>query len=872
MALVIESPRSVGDRKRLAQQCAEAGELKPILAEFRHSGESGITRRFLAAHTLLAGKRAAAERAYLIDQLIRTLYDTAILTRFPLNNPTQGEHLAIFATGGYGRGELAPFSDIDLLFLQGYRHNAWVERVVEFILYALWDVGLKPGYAIHTVKDALTAGTRDHVVRTAQLDARFLCGDAPLRAHFQESWHARFQGKSSRAFRLAKIAEAEARHARFGESRYLLEPHLKEGKGGLRDIQLLRWLEAASPTSEGAQTLALLTRAEALLWTLRWHLHLLARRAEERIAFEYQPELARKFGIVERHGQKDVERMMRLYFRNARWIGQVSQGLLPLHRDAKPARGIIGDDQAGKSAESLLCFFERAQSEGVEFEGATQARLRQAARRLSTELRLNPRALPVLLRIMRMPRRSEYWLTQLSEAGILGRLLPDFGRVVGHMQFDMYHHFTVDDHSIGAIGQLHDLLRGEFLKDMDAIREISAEFPLLLADPPEALFIATLFHDIAKGREGDHSVLGADIVKNVGPLFGLSPEATEIAAWLVRHHLLMSTTAFRRNLDDPKTIADFREKIPSRLHLQLLLLLTIADIRAVGPRTWNSWKAQLLGLLYKRATEEAEKSGGSASIEAVLGALEGTLQKAGWTGEELEIHRRSLPADYLHSAVPVATLARQAELVRQVRHGRNHAIILTQENAATILEIATGDRPGLVEQLAGALALAGMSIWEARIATLRDSIAIDTFAIVDAAGSPIIDESRRRRMLNEIEAVLHAPEATLDKLRGLGRSIDRTRAAFPAGVRIAIENNASAQATLIEVAGRDRRGLVFDLARVLGKWGCSIAAAKIATFGHRAIDSFYITRNDGKLTDPDLMEKLREDLRQVLEGTEQSRS
>ena len=562
------------------------------------------------------------------------------------------EPLAIAATGGYGRGVLAPFSDIDLMFINRDTPSPATLATVEFMLYFLWDLGLKVGHATRSVSECIAEAERDLTARTSMIDARQLSGDTALFQSFQSAFLQFCHDAGAGTFIRAKQDERDLRHRRYGESPFLVEPNIKEGRGGLRDLQTLYWMtryvfgtqvmgELVGPESPGG---GILTASEAkharrswdFLWTVRFHLHYVAGRAEDRLTFDLQPVVGARMGYT-RHGRQDgVERFMRHYFLTAREITRITTVLEPavvraalgppaLEAETDPAlleQGFVLAD--GK----LLC----AAGHDFEREPLLMLRILQVAR--DRHLALHPLALRALIRHERGaialrhdpvaaiafqdllcgpeegPGRGEgaKWMAVLNESGFLGRYIPDWARVVGQMQFDTYHVFTVDEHTIEAIRVLNALERGDLVEVAPIATGLAEDL-----HSRRSLYNAMLLHDIAKGRGGDHSELGAELAMQLGPTVGLSAEETDTVSWLVLHHLLLSQTAFKRDIDDPKTIMDLADTIQSPERLKLLLVLTVADMRAVSARVWNGWKATLLRELYARVADVL--AGGLASTE-----------------------------------------------------------------------------------------------------------------------------------------------------------------------------------------------------------------------------------------------------------------
>jgi [protein-PII] uridylyltransferase len=564
----------------------------------------------------ITGLEAARLLGKLTDGLISALYDHAT-SDSDLGEP---DHLSVAATGGYGRGVRAPFSDVDLLFLTDTEPTQQTLRVVEYMLYFLWDLGVKVGHATRSIEDCLVEGAKDTTIRTALLDARHIAGDAPLFADFHARFRAACKDAGVAEYIAAKQAERDVRHRRYGDSPFVVEPNVKEGRGGLRDLQTLYWIARYVYDTQTMGELAdvgdVLTQAEAkhgrraweFLWTVRFHLHYVAGRAEERLTFDLQPVVGARMGYT-RHGRQDgVERFMRHYFLTAREIARLTRILEPaILREALGPPAIAAETDKGL----LKCGFVLAEGAllpmpGRDFdqEPIQMLRILQVARdrnlelhplairsliqneRRAVELRGDPQAAALFMDLMcgggpqhrhaRLHPDGAHWLSIMNETGFLGRYIPDWARIVGQMQFDTYHVFTVDEHTIEAVRILNSMERGE----LSEIAPVASSLVDHLQSR-RALYLAMLLHDIAKGRGGDHSELGADIALKVGPALGLSAEETETVSWLVLHHLILSTIAFKRDIDDPKTILDLADTIQSPERLRHLLMLTVADMRAV---------------------------------------------------------------------------------------------------------------------------------------------------------------------------------------------------------------------------------------------------------------------------------------------------
>ncbi len=822
----------------------------------------------------ITGLQAARLLAALIDGLIEALYAHAAGV---LGKP---EALSIAATGGYGRGVLAPFSDIDLLFLTPQHPSAHMLRVVEYMLYFLWDLGLKVGHATRSAPECLAEGARDATIRTALLDARHLAGEAALFDEFHAEFAAACKEAGPADYILAKQAERDLRHRRFGDSPFVVEPNIKDGRGGLRDLQTLYWIAryayGTQTMGELAQVGGVLTDAEArharraweFLWTVRFHLHYVAGRAEERLTFDLQPVVGARMGYT-RHGRQDgVERFMRHYFLTVREVVRVTRILEPamLRAALGPPAVAAETDKGLLNAGFVLSEGRLMTMSGRDFDAEPIQMLRILKTARDRDLSLHPLALRALIRSERAAARlrddpeaarlfldllcgrpggssgrdGAHWLSILNEVGFLGRYLPDWARVVGQMQFDTYHVFTVDEHTIEAIRVLSRLERGE-LSEVAPIASSVVDH----MQSRRALYVAMLLHDIAKGRGGDHSQLGAEIALRVGPQLGLSAEETETVSWLVLHHLLLSETAFKRDIDDAKTILDLADLIQSPERLKLLLVLTVADMRAVSPKVWNNWKATLLRELYSRVAEVL--AGGLATTERDVRVSRAKQASAELLGDFTEAEAAAFmdlgyPSYWL--SFDPETHARHARLVREAEARHAPLTVHTEPlpaRAVTEVTVYCADHAGLFSRITGALAVAGASIVDARIHTLTNGMALDTFWIQDAAGGAFEAPHRLARLSVLIEQALSGQlQLDLEIRKVSAALLGRRMRAIHVPPRVVIDNHASNTFTVIEVNGRDRPGLLHDVTAAISAEGLQIGSAHVTTYGVRAVDVFYV--------------------------------
>jgi len=843
----------------------------------------------------LSGRATSRAIAWAVDQLIRSMFSFAVRHVYPKSNPTAGERISVIAVGGYGRGEMAPYSDVDLLSLFPYRQTPWGEQVVEYLLYMLWDLGLKVGNATRSADECMRLAQSDITIRTGLLEARYLCGDAALYRDLRRRFRKEIMARTGPDFVEAKLAERDQRHKRFGDSRYVVEPNIKEGKGGLRDLHTLFWIgkyafqvpKVADLVDRGVLTQAEFrhfAKAEEYLWAVRCHLHYLAGRAEERLTFDAQPEIGQRMRYTDRPGSRGVERFMKHYYLVAKEVGDLTRIFCAaLEEQFKrkshfrlPRMGqrlervggfvieggridVVDDDLFQRDPVSLIRLFHESDKHGADIHPRVLRLVTRSLHLIDASLRENSDANQMFLEILTSRRDPETTLRRMNEAGVLGRFVPDFGRVVAQMQHDMYHVYTVDEHTIRAIGMLSKIEHGSLEEDLPLSNEIIHKI-----QSRPVLFLAVLLHDIAKGRGGDHSEIGADIAHELGPRVGLSDAETETVAWLVRHHLAMSSTAFKRDIQDPKTVSDFAALVQSPERLKLLLVLTVADIRAVGPAVWNGWKGQLLRELYHR-TEEALSGGASTerAVERVAAAQEALRPcLPDWPDEAFAAYLDRGQSSYWLST-DTETLARHAELVRRTdESGKRLAVDFRSDafHAVTEVTIYTQDHHGLFALMAGAMAVSGVNIVEAKIFTTNDGMALDTFWVQDVAGGPLDDARVLAKLESTIESTLMG---VVDPDRALARQVgipSRTRV-FEVTPRVIIDNTASHVFTVIEVNARDRRELLYDVTGEIAELGLSIATARVATYGESAVDVFYVKDVFGlKVTHDGKVDRIRTEL------------
>jgi len=884
--LDIDNRRAIIDRRAIAQRLDGLGSSKKAQAEAAsllrgalEYGRAEVAKRLIEHPG--DGRSAAKATTYLHDQIVRLIHDFV----------GDGGDMALVGLGGTGRGEMAPFSDLDLMFLTAKAPTPEQDRAAEAMLHMLWDLKLKVGHSVRSVAQLISLAKKDMTIRTAALEARWLWGDEKLFDAAVLHFRKEVVGGTAAEFVTAKLAERDERHVKMGDSRYVVEPNVKDGKGGLRDLHTLYWIgkyvhgveRPADLVGAGLLTAAefrRFDRAERFFWSVRCHLHQLAGRAEERLSFEYQPQIANIMHYADRPGKSAVERFMQFYFINAKTVGDLTGVFLAqldeqmgkkgfrfalptIRRRPKKLGGftldrgrisIPSDDYFRADSVRLIELFAVAGREQLEIHPIAMRAAARDSTLIDREVRHDQRANALFLETLSCIHKPETVLRWMNEAGVFGRFVPDFGRVVAQMQFDMYHHYTVDEHSIRAIGLLAAIERGE----------LKTEHPLSTAilqkqiASRRALYVAVLLHDIAKGRGGDHSVIGAEIALKLCPRFGLDEAETEVVSWLVRYHLLMSSTAFKRDLADPKTIDDFIQQVKSPERLRLLLVLTVVDIRAVGPGIWNEWKRTLLRTLFEAAEERLRLGHKQHGRAEIVEARQKDLGDAlGWKSSAIRAHFKRLPDSYwLAEPLPWQIANARQVATAEAHIGDASPNVVAEddpESGATRISVFTPDREGLFYRICAGLAAAGANIIDARIHTTRDGMALDNLLVLDSRNKPYADRRLRGRLVQSVEKALTGAEPSLPAPQ---RGGDRS-AAFRVAPSVTVADKASSRTTVVEINALDRPALLAGLAAAIHAKGHQIHSAHIATYGERAVDVFYLTRADGKKLHVDDIEPLR---------------
>ncbi|MHB1845878.1 MAG: [protein-PII] uridylyltransferase [Deltaproteobacteria bacterium] len=790
-----------------------------------------------------------------MDRLIRALAERAGL---------DAKRVALVAQGGYGRRELTPGSDVDLLALYDGPAPA-----LDTVLYPLWDLRLELGHAARTPAEALRFAEEDPVGLSALLDARLLWGSRRLFEGVERGLSERLQGQRGEAYILAKRDELVARRSRYGASVFLLEPNVKQCEGGLRDLQTAVWMARVRYRVSGLRQLLAASvlppssvagamRARDFLWRVRAELHLGAGRKEDQLTFDRQLEVARALGYRDSREGLAVEQLMRHYYLAAAACKRIADEIVERCLEARGAKRPQETpiDHELKLWGSQLTVTERSVFEvdptaiaraflaagrlGVPLYSYARDLVAQELPRVDEQVRADPRATLALRELFSLEDTDGAWLTQMHELGALTAFLPELGRVTALAQHDVYHVYTVDVHLVRALRRLYALRRGDLVREEPELTRLCLQARAWLP-----LCLGVLFHDSGKGQGGQHSERGAELVRSAGGRLGLSPHELGLAEFLVREHLTLSHVAQRRDLADPETIERFAAQMGTAERLELLYLLTYVDVSSVGPSTWTDWKARLFRELYQKSREQLE---GTRRRRPAGERLRRGLARLGLSPHELELFLGRMPERYLRSVRARGALRHRRLLERL--SGRPLAAQRVRRGHATELVLAARDRPGLLALFAGALAAHRITILSAEVYSSSAGEALDVFLVQAADGGPLPLE-RWRAARADLRRVLGGAESPQALLARRIRVSPLLRHPLPAvETKIRIDNDAAQRATVIDVQAEDRLGLLFTLARSLHELGLEISLAKVMTEANRAVDSFYVTKGGEKLADP----------------------
>ena len=851
-------------------------------------------------------RRVNEEHADLVDRLVRKLFRLAE-DRYFEHFPRLDFRLSVIAVGGYGRRELSLGSDIDLLFIFPGKINPYVETLTEVITHRLWDARLTVGVAARTIQDCMRVGREDLSTLTSFLDARFLIGDPGLHAELEREVRDHLK-KHATSFVDGKLEEMRKRHERFGESVYLLQPNLRESVGALRDFHTAMWMARVSQWEVrrpehlllhsflDAEELEELLGALDFLWRARNELHRSGRK-DDRLHFAAQEPLAEHLGYEGEDGAFPIEELMRSYYIHARSVARLSRRVIDDARNSERLRRTSTQRGSHALAEGfalvdgrleipsaslleerpvrLLSVFAIAQHHDVELSARAQRLVRQHLQLVDDAFRKDPEAATLFRQLLQSPTRVYRTLAVMDELGLLGAYLPEFGRLGGLWQQDMYHTYTVDVHSLFLIEQLRRLRKGDMREELPfptaLVREVEA---------PEIIYLGCMIHDIGKGLGGGHSERGAAMVPGIAQRLGLSEDEQDRVEFVVREHLTMSEMAERRDVHDSRVILNLANLCGSRERLRSLYLVTIADIRSVSPEAWTAWKGNLLEALYRNAAEWLEAGGeGPDATRAYLERamrradearrhLADRLVKGGASRPSVESFLDVVPPRFFLDHSPSQLLSQLGSALAFVASDDLVGVYPFHpdhdEPEFWGICVIARDRPGLFSQVTGVLTACGHNILAAHVYTTRSGLAIEIYQLDPIAGGAEEEEL-------EVERIQTRLHGLLSGVRDVGTHTARPSARRPRSLRapppsVRIANQDSDFYTIIDVSTNDRPALLFDITRSLSDLGLEIVMSRAAIRANRVTDTFYITDAGHKVTDPERQQEIEASVLQAIQA------
>lgn len=904
------------DTKQLRQKLIDIGEngdgdRAAVMAALRIALEEAkdlATEMFEKGR--LNGLEMARRLSAIHDDVLCALYDYAVHYVVRASNPTTAERIAVCAVGGYGRGEMAPFSDLDLLFvLADKKGSPFTESVTEYVLYMLWDLGLKVGHSTRSAEQCISLAKEDQTILTALLDLRFVAGDKELAADLYQKYGKFVSAGRGRNYITAKLEERDIRHEREGNSRYVIEPNIKEGKGGLRDLHVLYWIAKYIQTDMdiidpqrakdyvdmglfGPNAATRFTRAADFLWRARIHLHLVAGRATETLSFDRQTILARKMGHASGEIEEAVEKFMREYFINAREVGALTRiacakleadnairlpgGLdrfLPNSRRAIKEDGFIiehgrlnfkDDMQIREDPSLILKLFLIAGKRNLDIHPDAFGAINFRRNLIDTEFRRNPENSKIFQDILLSAKAPYATLKVMNEAGVLGRYLLEFGGIVARTQFNMHHAYTVDEHTLRLVNYFHDILSGELEDENPVASTIAKSFT---KSQKRILYMTCLLHDTGKGK-GDQCIEGAQLGRRACRRLGLPQDEIDTVSWLIRRHLDLSETAQRRDISDPDTIAEFGQLMGSQERLDLLYVLTVVDIRAVGPGIWNDWKGVLLRGLHGSTSRYLDGKEELAPAAKARAAREQLLER--------------LPAAHAARITPfldelgdrywlnfsMTALVRHARFFDDMAEASDDIQSYTRlDRPKDITEIwvAARNRPGLFTDMTKAIASTNAAIVGARLHTGpmtdgRPPRVMNVFYLQNTDGLAFGRKNDRALTLLKTR-MTKAARGEANTLSISKPMASKRAGAIPVRSKVRFPETARDGVSIIEVEGRDRPGLLYDIATCLNELGLDLFSAHIEVVGEKAVDAFYVK---GDISDKSEQKKISKAIRAVL--------
>ena len=837
----------------------------------------------------------------LIDSLLRVVFKKIYYKIF--NNTDY--IFSIIAVGGYGRGELAPCSDLDLLFLLPnnlkINQSKHAEEVIQFILYILWDLGYTVGHSTRTIDDCIEKSKLDLTISTALLEKRFIVGNEDVFSLLNDKFTFFIKNTKTLKFVEAKLVESELRHKRFGGSRYVVEPNVKDGKGGLRDLHTLIWISKFAYKVDSVSKLinmgalskkeaASFAESQRFLLSVRCHLHYRAFREDDRLAMDAQLDLAKTMNFKNTITQKDVERFMKRYFLATKTVGSLTRIFCaaietefnkPLRlsflsfkkkEDVYPFDIELGrlfvknKEVLSENPVNIIKLFNISHNKNIDIHPKTLRYLTSLQRLINHEVRHDFDANKMFLDILTSDKDSTRTLRLMNESNILGKFIPEFQKIVGLMQFDMYHSYTVDEHTIFTISNLYSLKNGEFKNFAPLASKVILEI-----SSKKCLFVAMLLHDIAKGRKGDHSENGSLIASVVCPRLGLSKEETKTVEWLILYHLLMSKTAFRYELGDARVIKSFVDKVKSVERLKLLLVLTVADIKGVGPEIWNDWKGSLITELYSKSFDMLQKDNVNELIKTPKKSFENFLVENGLTNSDAKQYC-SYYYDNYWEIFKLSRIINHYEIFRNMyKDSKKFKVHLFDESKlkATELLVIAPDHHGLFSLISGLVSASGYDVVNAKIITRSDGYALDTFFIQNKNRQPIIEEHSKKKLLKIISQGLEGNFNVEKALNKRWEEIPARFRAIKAPTRVIIDNNMSDEYSILEIKCKNAPGVLYRITKVITSLGLQINTANVSTYGDRVVDIFYIKDAFGlKIDNNKSMDKVKMSILKTLEETD----
>ena len=870
------------DRQTFIRELKQTRQPLNLFKQARITGHQLLNEAFVAG---LPIKTLVKQRAWLVDQLLTLAWEHIITN----------DEVALVAVGGYGRGELHPASDIDLLILIKSRRNKPANQSIEKFLVFLWDIGLEVGHSVRTIKDCINEAKNDITVATNLMESRLLAGNEAIYNEMCKQTGPRKIWPTKKFFE-AKLREQIERHKKYDNSEHKLEPNIKEGPGGLRDIQVIGWVvkrHFGADTLKELVTHEFLTEDEyrildagqSLLWRIRYALHYITGHREDRLLFDYQRSVAELFGF-RAQDNSGVAQFMKMYYRTVREMNVLNEILLQHFQEAiiyakrrekiKPInrRFQIRNNFLEATSNNVFkrypfalleLFLLIQQNPAIEGVRASTIRLiRNHTNLIDREFRQDIRNRSLFMEIIRHPRHVGHELRRMHRYGILSKYLPAFGNIEGLMQFDLFHIYTVDEHILFVVRNLRLFSISEKAREYADYNKLLSTLP-----KPELLYLAGLFHDIAKGRNGDHSVLGAKDAIKFCKLHGLSDYDAKLVGWLVEHHLLMSKTAQRMDLSDPENITRFAEIMRDRNHLNYLYLLTVADIQGTNPALWNNWKEALLADLYQKTLLALRRGlenpiGKKARIEETKKAALELIKHKKKTTLDINLLWKSLGDDYFirYSADEIAW---HTETISKMTDMEKPLIMVREQTArgGTEVFVYMKNRDKIFAATTRTLDKLGFTIMDARIITAENDYTLDSYTILEKNGDIVMGKQRREELIKSLQHVL----TTLDQFTGkITRIKSRQLKHIVIPTRITFTPDEKNNRNIMEVVTLDRPGILSRIGMALNFCGARLQGAKIATYGARVEDIFFITDRKNKIiTDPIKFECLRNSISSSLD-------